>query len=317
MRKFLLPLMIAATSALFLASLGSAAAPPNKYGQQCYKGAWATLYGTTGAFASQDACVAYVSKGGTTYPIVAHPTFGVTITGPVQGLGALIGNPQSRTAGGITDPAMQFNISGSGWVTGQPVSLSYTAGAPLSYTYANPTSYFPTAGSLTPAGSGSFSSFFQDNCFDNNNVLVSGLVPYTVTATGGYGQTATATGNLNCDLIGATVLASANTPAGPGWVKITGTGWHFTPLHAITLTYSVLGTNDGSGQVLNNYFTVPNADANGSFAFDSSPYGDNCIYDTGSGDTLQTGTFTFTMTATDGTHTATATGTLDCSKLGT
>jgi hypothetical protein len=311
-----------AVAALVVAAASLAGQPPPKYGQLCYKGAWETLLGTSGPFASQDACVQYANKGGVLYPKTPTSLTSV-ISGPENGIGALVGNPQSRTAGGFTDPAMRFTVSGEGWVPGT-ISLTYTAAAPLNYTYTDPTSYmsppaqFPV---ISTGATGTFSSFFQDNCFDGSNVLVSGLVPYTITATGSYGQTKTVAGTLNCDAIPATVLASTGPIASPGWVKFSAVGWHFTPNAPITLTYSALGTLDGLNQPVNAYFTVPNANANGFFTFDSASaqlvgaYGDNCYYDTGSGNTLQTTDMTFTMTASDGTHTATATGVLKCSLL--
>jgi len=321
MKKFLGPLTTAAVSALFLVAIASASPPSgNAYGQLCNKGQWQTIVGTSGPFASQDACINYANKGGVLFPTT--PTLTSTITGPLQSIGALAGNPQSRVAGGITDPAMQFTIGGTGWVTGQTVVVSYTADSPLGYTFDNPTLYFPTAPPLVAAGeSGTIGSFFQDNCFDSNNVLVSGDVDYTLTASDSVGQSATATGTLHCGLIPATVTATGNSLAPePGWVRLTASGAHFTPNAPITLTYSVLGTFDGLDQPINAFFTVSNADATGSFTWDSAqlvwPHGDNCFYDTGSGNALQTTDMTFTMTASDGTHTATATGVLKCSLLG-
>ena len=278
------------------------------------------VVGTSGPFASSAACVAYLATpGNKTYP--KTPGLAVVTSGPEQGLGALVGNPQSRTAGGITDPAMRFALSGSSWVPNQAVSVTYTAGLPLGYTFTDPTTYF-TPG-LPNTGTGSFSTFFQDNCFDGNNVLVNGNVPYTVTATDPAGQSVTKTGTLNCNAIPATVLSSAGATVigNPGWILLTATGAHFTPSAPITLTYSVLGTLDGLNQPINSYFTVPNADGNGRFAWDSATtqlvgaYGDNCVYDTGSGAALQTTDMSYTMTASDGTHTATSFGTLKCSLL--
>lgn len=105
MKKVLLPLIAAATAALLVASMASAAAPP-KFGHQCYKGAWQTIgLSTSGPFTSQSACVSYLSNGGVIYPYT--PTFTATAgTAAVAGLGALVGNPQTRTAGGLADPAI-------------------------------------------------------------------------------------------------------------------------------------------------------------------------------------------------------------------
>ena len=63
------------------------------------------------------------------------------------------------------------------------------------------------------------------------------MVPYTLTATDALGQSASAAGTLNCDLIPATVLASTGPlgDASDGALQYHATGWHFTPGAAITL----------------------------------------------------------------------------------
>lgn len=308
-------LFAALTAALLMVSLVSSAAiaaPPGKYGQQCYKGLWATFVGTSGPFADQSACVSYVNKGGVLYPKTA--TLTSDVTGPTAGLGALTGST-----------AMLFTLGGSQWVPNQAISLTYTAAAPLSYIVPNPTGYFPTAPPATSSGTGTLSTWFQDNCFDNNGFLVSGLVPYTITGTDTVGQSASVSGFLNCSLITgpAGLIASGGSLVSghSDFVLLTASGWRFDALAPITLTYNVLGVLDGGPAGLAGLFTEPTTDVNGAFTWDSAStqligyYGDNCVYDTGSGPTLQTTDLTFTMTASDGTHSATATGVLKCSLL--
>jgi hypothetical protein len=323
MKKILAAMTAALMMVALVSSTAFAAAPAgNSAGAKaCQKGGYLTLVGTAGPFATQDACVNY-AKTGILYPKTASLTS--VVTGPFTGLGALVGNPQSRVAGGIADPAMLFTLGGASWVPGVAISLTYTAGAPLSYSYTNPTAYFPTAPAATASGTGTLSTWFQDNCFDSNNVLVSGpAIPYTITGTNVDGQSASFAGTLNCDLIPATVTTTSNTLASTaGFVLLTASGWHFTPNAPITLSYDVTApVLDGNYGSLAPFFTQPTADANGSFVWDSAStqligyYGDNCVYDTGSGPTLQTTNLTFTMTASDGTHSATATGVLKCSLL--
>jgi hypothetical protein len=323
-------LLAAMTAALLMVALVSsaavAAAPGNSLNAKaCQKGGYLTLIGATGqTFATQSACVSYASGGGILYP--KTPTLTNTFTGPVPSVGALVSNPQSRVAGGITDPAMQFNLSGTGWVPGATISLTYTAAAPLGYTYANPTAYMAGAGNPYPVvatGAATFAAFFQDNCFDNSNQLVKGLVSFTITGTDTLGQSASYAGQLNCDLIPATVVATANTlDSHAGFVLITASGWHFTPNTPITLTYNVPGASDGGPLPASTSALV--TDATGAFTWASDPslndlysgyWGDNCIYTVGGVTALQTSDMTFTMTAFDGTHTATATGVLKCSLL--
>jgi len=314
--------VVAATAVIGLLPAGAAMAKSSQSSgnEKWCNSMYQKVVGTTGPFDTSAACQAYLAGGGKTYPVT--PGLSVVTSGPETGLGALVANPQSRTAGGITDPAMRFALSGSQWVPNQAVSVTYTAGAPLSYTFADPTTYF-TPGLPNTGGTGSFSTFFQDNCFDSNNVLVNGSVPYTVTATDGVGQSVTKTGTLNCAAIPATVLSSADSKVTdhPDTILLTATGAHFTPNAPITLTYTVVGTLDGVDVPLNSYFTVPNADGNGRFAWDSATgskpdvgaFGDNCVWDMGSGPTLQADDLQYTITAFDGTHTATASGTLKCS----
>jgi hypothetical protein len=305
-----------------VASAASASAPPQKYGQQCYKGLWATFVGTSGPFADQSACVSYVNKGGVLYP--KTPTsLTSTITGPENGIGALVGNPQSRTAGGFTDPAMRFTVAGTGWVPGT-IHLSYTADAPLGYTFDNPTAYMspPAQYPVTSSGAaGSFSSFFQDNCFDLNNVLVSGNVSYTITATGLYGQTKTVAGTLNCDLIPATLTATVTGPepgigalAGQGdALRFTLNGWHWTATDTISIFYAAGPPLSYSYSDPTSYMSPPAqfpvvVGSDGSF---NSFFQDNCVGGAG----LASGFVPFTITATDGATTASVTGNMNCSLL--
>lgn len=312
--KRLFAVMTAALLMTALVASTASAAPGggNSSNARCQNNKWQTLVGTTGAFATPASCSAYVAGGGVLYPKIA--TLTSVTSGPVAGLGALTGST-----------AMLFTIGGSLWVPNQAISLTYTAGAPLSYTVPNPTLYFPTAPAAISSGTGSLSTWFQDNCFDNNGFLVSGLVPYTITGTDTVGQSASVSGNLDCSAItGPAGLIASSGPLVSGhtdFVLLTASGWRFTPNAPITLTYNVLGVLDGGPTPLAGLFTEPIADGAGSFVWDSAStqligyYGDNCVYNTGSGATLQTTDLTFTMTASDGTHTATATGVLQCSLL--
>ena len=311
MKRLLLFAVLITALCLPASAFAAGGGKGNTLGAPCKAGGYLTLVGTGGAFASQDACVSYAVHGGHLYP--ATPDMTVDVTGPVQGLGALVGNPQSRVAGGITDPAMQFDLSGDYWVPGSTIGVSYTADSPLGYTVADPTSYFPVPASNYPvvAGSGeTFAAFFQDNCFDNSNVLVQEPVDYSITASNTLGQSVTKTGSLDCSQIPATILASTGPAVGNGDVYINATGWGFEPTTQLTsMMYQVTGFADGGPFELFTWAPRPTTDASGDFTFQWD--GDNCIY----GGSLQTTDQQFTMSVSDGTHTASAVGTLSCSLL--